>query len=148
MVKIIDRLKVNLADFDAMHFGPSGIRHGRKTRTLRIPQLQGRIWNADENTRGDFIAVVNRAFATRYLSSSNAVGRSYAFPVSHLKITTRSPLPKAPPRVKSSASAAAMRATTASIAPSSPPSTFRTGFSHNVDFTQNDFTQSEHREVT
>jgi predicted permease len=39
---------------------------------LRIPLLQGRIWNADENTRGDFIAVVNQAFATRYLSSSNA----------------------------------------------------------------------------
>jgi predicted permease len=42
---------------------------------LRIPLIQGRIWNTDENTRGDFIAVVNRAFATRYLSSSNALGR-------------------------------------------------------------------------
>ncbi|PYV97520.1 MAG: ABC transporter permease [Acidobacteria bacterium] len=42
---------------------------------LHIPLLQGRIWNTDENTRGDFIAVVNRAFATRYLSSSNALGR-------------------------------------------------------------------------
>ena len=42
---------------------------------LHIPLLQGRIWNTDENTRGDFIAVVNRAFATRYLSSSNAMGR-------------------------------------------------------------------------
>ena len=42
---------------------------------LRIPLLEGRIWNTDENTRGDFIAVVNRAFATRYLSSSNALGR-------------------------------------------------------------------------
>ena len=38
--------------------------------TLRIPLLQGRLWNTDENTRGDFIAVVNRAFAARYLSSS------------------------------------------------------------------------------
>jgi len=47
---------------------------------LRIPLLQGRIWNADENTRGDFIAVVNRAFATRYLSSSNAVGRQLRIP--------------------------------------------------------------------
>jgi ABC-type antimicrobial peptide transport system permease subunit len=37
--------------------------------------LQGRTWNADENTRGDFIAVVNRAFATRFLSSSTALGR-------------------------------------------------------------------------
>jgi predicted permease len=42
---------------------------------LHIPLLQGRIWNTDENTGGDFIAVVNRAFATRYLSSSNALGR-------------------------------------------------------------------------
>ncbi|HEY1936557.1 MAG TPA: ABC transporter permease [Candidatus Angelobacter sp.] len=45
---------------------------------LRIPLLQGRIWNADENTRGDFIAVVNQAFATRYLSSSTALGSSNA----------------------------------------------------------------------
>jgi len=48
--------------------------------SLRIPVLQGRIWNADENTRGDFIAVVNRAFATRYFSSSNALGRQLRIP--------------------------------------------------------------------
>jgi predicted permease len=47
---------------------------------LRIPLLQGRVWNADENSRGDFIAVVNRAFAARYLSSSNAVGRQLRIP--------------------------------------------------------------------
>jgi predicted permease len=47
---------------------------------LRIPLLQGRIWSADENARGDFIAVVNRAFATRYLSSSNALGRQLRIP--------------------------------------------------------------------
>jgi predicted permease len=47
---------------------------------LRIPLLQGRVWNADENNRGDFIAVVNRAFATRYLSSSNALGRQLRIP--------------------------------------------------------------------
>jgi predicted permease len=47
---------------------------------LRIPLLQGRIWNTDENNRGDFIAVVNRAFATRYLSSSNASGRQLRIP--------------------------------------------------------------------
>ena len=39
---------------------------------LRIPVLQGRTWNKDEDSRGDFIAVVNHAFAARYLSSSNA----------------------------------------------------------------------------
>jgi predicted permease len=48
---------------------------------LRIPLLQGRVWSADENSRGDFIAVVNRAFATRYLSSSNALGRQLRIPV-------------------------------------------------------------------
>jgi predicted permease len=48
---------------------------------LRIPLLQGRVWNADENSRGDFVAVVNHAFATRYLSSSNAaVGRQLRIP--------------------------------------------------------------------
>ena len=47
---------------------------------LRIPLLQGRLWNTDENTRGDFIAIVNRAFATRYLSTSNALGRQLRIP--------------------------------------------------------------------
>jgi predicted permease len=47
---------------------------------LRIPLLQGRVWSEDENSRGDFIAVVNRAFATRYLSSSNALGRQLRIP--------------------------------------------------------------------
>ena len=48
--------------------------------TLRIPLLQGRLWNTDENTRGDFIAIVNHAFATRYFSSSNDVGRQLRIP--------------------------------------------------------------------
>ena len=47
---------------------------------LRISLLQGRIWNANENARGDFIAVVNRAFATHYFSSSNALGRQLRIP--------------------------------------------------------------------
>ena len=47
---------------------------------LRIPLLQGRVWSTDENRGGDFIAVVNRAFATRYLSSSNALGRQLRIP--------------------------------------------------------------------
>jgi hypothetical protein len=47
---------------------------------LRIPVLQGRIWNTDENDRGDFIAVVNQAFAKLYLSSSNALGRQLRIP--------------------------------------------------------------------
>jgi predicted permease len=47
---------------------------------LRILLLQGRTWNTDENTRGDFIAVVNHAFEMRYLSSSNAMGRQLRIP--------------------------------------------------------------------
>jgi hypothetical protein len=47
---------------------------------LRISVLQGRIWNTDENNRGDFIAVVNHAFVARYLSSSNAMGRQLRIP--------------------------------------------------------------------
>jgi predicted permease len=47
---------------------------------LRVSLLQGRIWNTDENDRGDFIAVVNHAFATRFLSSSDALGRQLRIP--------------------------------------------------------------------
>lgn len=47
---------------------------------LRIPLLQGRVWNKNENTRGDFIAVVNRAFAKRYVSASNALSRQLRIP--------------------------------------------------------------------
>jgi len=47
---------------------------------LRIPLLEGRVWNMDENARGDFVAVVNRAFATRYLSPSNALRRQLRVP--------------------------------------------------------------------
>ena len=47
---------------------------------LRIPVLQGRTWNTVENTRGDFIAIVNQAFATRYLSSSTALDRQLRIP--------------------------------------------------------------------
>jgi predicted permease len=47
---------------------------------LRIPLLQGRFWNTDENARGDFVAVVNRAFARRYFSSSDALKRQLRIP--------------------------------------------------------------------
>ena len=36
--------------------------------TLKIPVLQGRLWNQTENQRGDFVAVVNQAFATALLA--------------------------------------------------------------------------------
>jgi hypothetical protein len=38
------------------------------------------VWNADENSRGDFVAVVNHAFATRYLASSPTMGRQLRVP--------------------------------------------------------------------
>jgi predicted permease len=47
---------------------------------LRIPLLQGRVWNADENSRGDFVAVGNHAFSTRYLSSPHTVGQQLRIP--------------------------------------------------------------------
>jgi hypothetical protein len=47
---------------------------------LRTPLLQGRIWNTDENNRGDFVAVVNQAFAKRYLFTSNTLGRQLRIP--------------------------------------------------------------------
>jgi hypothetical protein len=45
-----------------------------------IPLLQDRVWSADENSRGDFIAAVNWPYATRYLSSSNALSRQLRIP--------------------------------------------------------------------
>jgi predicted permease len=47
---------------------------------LRIPLIQGRVWNTDENNRGDFVAVVNEAFAKHYLSPTNALGRQLSIP--------------------------------------------------------------------
>jgi predicted permease len=38
---------------------------------LRIPLLHGRIWDASENTRGDFIAVVNQAFVKHYTAQAD-----------------------------------------------------------------------------
>jgi hypothetical protein len=41
--------------------------------TLQIPLRRGRIWSADENARGDFVAVVNQSFAKRYWPKSDAL---------------------------------------------------------------------------
>jgi predicted permease len=43
--------------------------------TLRIPLRHGRIWDATENARGDFVAVVNESFARRYWPQSDPTGR-------------------------------------------------------------------------
>jgi len=43
---------------------------------LRIPLIQGRIWDQDENHRGAPVVVVNQAFARRYFRNDNAIGHS------------------------------------------------------------------------
>jgi len=47
---------------------------------LRIPLLQGRIWDADENHRGALVAVVNQTFARKYFPDGNALGHSLKTP--------------------------------------------------------------------
>jgi len=47
---------------------------------LRIPLMQGRIWNADENHRGAGLAVVNQTFARRYFPEGNAMGHVLKIP--------------------------------------------------------------------
>jgi predicted permease len=41
--------------------------------TLKIPMVAGRVWNETENRRGDFVAVVNQAFAQQYWPKGNAL---------------------------------------------------------------------------
>ena len=47
---------------------------------LRIPLLQGRIWNETENQNGAHMAVVNQTLAQRYFPSGNAIGSSVKLP--------------------------------------------------------------------
>ncbi len=47
---------------------------------LLIPLLHGRIWDASENTRGDFVAVVNQAFVKRYIAQADPLGRQLRVP--------------------------------------------------------------------
>jgi predicted permease len=42
--------------------------------TLQIPLRNGRIWDAIENARGDFVAVVNESFTRRYWPQSDPIG--------------------------------------------------------------------------
>jgi predicted permease len=48
--------------------------------TLRIPVLEGRVWNESENHRGAPVAVVNRTLAQRYFPNGDAIGRSVKVP--------------------------------------------------------------------
>ncbi len=43
---------------------------------LRIPVLQGRIWNDAENNKGVHVAVINRTLAQRYFPNGDAIGHS------------------------------------------------------------------------
>jgi predicted permease len=47
---------------------------------LRIPLLYGRIWDASENARGDFTAVVNQAFVKRYTAQADPLSRQIRVP--------------------------------------------------------------------
>jgi predicted permease len=43
--------------------------------TLQIPLRRGHVWDATENARGDFVAVVNQSFVRHYLRQSDAIGQ-------------------------------------------------------------------------
>jgi putative ABC transport system permease protein len=47
---------------------------------LRIPLLQGRIWDADETHRGAAVVVVNQTFARRYFPADDAIGHTIQLP--------------------------------------------------------------------
>jgi predicted permease len=47
---------------------------------LRISLLHGRIWDAAENARGDFVAVVNQSFVQRYCAQTDPLGRQLRIP--------------------------------------------------------------------
>ncbi|MFL6427583.1 MAG: ADOP family duplicated permease [Acidobacteriaceae bacterium] len=48
--------------------------------TLRIPLLHGRVWNASENRRGDFVAVVNQSFVRRYWPNTDPLNNQLRIP--------------------------------------------------------------------
>ena len=48
--------------------------------TLRIPLLEGRVWDEAENHRGALLAVINRTLAQRYFPDGDAVGHSLKVP--------------------------------------------------------------------
>jgi putative ABC transport system permease protein len=47
---------------------------------LRVPLMQGRIWNRDESHRGAPVMVVNETFVKRYFPGGDAVGHSIKVP--------------------------------------------------------------------
>lgn len=65
---------------------------------LRIPLLQGRIWNADENHGGAALAVVNQTLARRYFPKGDAIGHSLRVP----KVTSQPPFTYSSPAASGS----------------------------------------------
>ena len=65
---------------------------------LRIPLLQGRIWNETENQNCAHIAVVNRTLAQKYFPAGNAIGSSVKLP----KIEDRPPEELSAPNIADS----------------------------------------------
>ena len=47
---------------------------------LRIPFLQGRVWDHDEEHRGAPVIVVNQTFAKRYFPNEDPIGHSLKAP--------------------------------------------------------------------
>ena len=47
---------------------------------LRIPLVQGRIWNNDESHRGAAVVVVNQTFAKRYFPNGDSLGHTVTVP--------------------------------------------------------------------
>jgi putative ABC transport system permease protein len=45
-------------------------------RTLRMPLIEGRIWDPDETSHGALLVVVNQTFAKRYFSDGDILGHS------------------------------------------------------------------------
>jgi hypothetical protein len=54
---------------------------------LKIPLLQGRTWNPDENHSGAALAVINQTMARRYFPNGDAIGHSLRVP----QLTTQPP---------------------------------------------------------
>ncbi len=48
--------------------------------TLRIPVIEGRVWNETENRNGALLAVINRTTAQRYFPKGDAIGSSLKLP--------------------------------------------------------------------
>lgn len=49
-------------------------------RILRIPLLQGRVWDQDESHRGAAVLVVNQTFVRRYFPAGDAIGHIIQMP--------------------------------------------------------------------